>query len=325
MLPVLNIAAYRFSLEAQGDFNLPPWKGSTLRGGLGSILKRLVCFQRPRSSCTKCLLKSNCPYAYLFEGLPPDKTEVLRGYSAIPLPFVIEPPLDERTSYSSGDKLEFNLLLVGKAIEYLPYFILAFRELGRVGLGRDKGKYLLREVIAYHPLNGEETAVYSAADENVTRREFCVGFGDVVEKAKLLPADRIVLRFLTPVRIKHRGRFVSRPDFHHIVRALLHRISALCYFHCGERWEFDFKGAIERAERVRTVRCETEWVDWERYSGRQKARLKMGGFVGEAEYEGELAEFRSLLLLGQLIHVGKACVFGNGKYEVANGGWANDE
>ena len=58
-------------------------------------------------------------------------------------------------------------------------------------------------------------------------------------------------------------------------------------------------------------------VNWKRYSGRQKARMKMGGFVGEAVYEGDLTEFRRLLLLGQLVHIGKACVFGNGRwYEI---------
>jgi hypothetical protein len=44
--------------------------------------------------------------------------------------------------------------------------------------------------------------------------------------------------------------------------------------------------------------------------------MKMGGFVGEAVYKGDLTEFRPLLVLGQLVHIGKACVFGNGRYEI---------
>lgn len=38
------------------------------------------------------------------------------------------------------------------------------------------------------------------------------------------------------------------------------------------------------------------------------------GFVGRVVYEGPLAEFLPLLLLGELIHVGKGTVFGQGKF-----------
>lgn len=42
----------------------------------------------------------------------------------------------------------------------------------------------------------------------------------------------------------------------------------------------------------------------------------MGGFVGEATYEGDLQEFLPLLILGPYTHVGKYAVWGNGQYEV---------
>jgi hypothetical protein len=54
-----------------------------------------------------------------------------------PHPFVIEPPLDSRTRYAAGDVLVFVLVLVGRAIDYLPYFIFAFEQLGNDrGIGR---------------------------------------------------------------------------------------------------------------------------------------------------------------------------------------------
>jgi len=315
MLSGLRIASYRFSIQAQEELHLPPYKGSTLRGGFGVALKRVACYQRKGGPCRTCLLKGNCPYAYIFESILPDKAEVLRRYSHVPLPFVIEPPLDERAFYKPGEALVFGLVLVGRAINYFPYFLIAFMELGKMGLGKGRGKYALQEVRAVHPLEGREEVIYSAGGA-IREHDLSVGYEEVAACARRLPEDRVRLHFLTPVRIKHGGRLVSRPDFHHLVRALLRRISALYYFHCGRRWDYDFTGAIERAQRVRTVRCDVEWEDWERYSGRQGVRLKMGGFVGEAEYEGGLAEFRPLLLLGQMVHVGKACGFGNGRYEV---------
>ena len=70
------------------------------------------------------------------------------------------------------------------------------------------------------------------------------------------------------------------------------------------------------AERVETVRARAGWVDWKRYSRRQRRKMNLGGVVGEMTYRGDLEPFWPLLLLGQLVHVGKATVFGNGQYEL---------
>jgi len=317
MLNALRIASYRFTLMARDELHLPPYKGSTLRGGFGHAFKRVVCFQREVKTCQGCLLRENCPYAYIFDTSPPSDAEVLRTHSDVPLPFVIEPDTtDRRTTYPPGDTLNFELVLVGKAINYLPYFILVFRELGDRGLGRGRGKYRLHEVEALQPLSGDKERIYSATDEMVCHSDLEVSFQDIERRAEEMPDDKVTLRFLTPIRIKHEGRFISQPPFHVIVRNILRRVSSLYYFHCGEQWEFDYRGTIERAQEIRSAELNTRWVDWERYSGRQNAKLKMGGFVGEAVYEGDLTEFRPLLLLGQLVHIGKACVFGNGRYEI---------
>ena len=316
MLDKLRIAKYRFRLEAVERMGLPRYKGSTLRGGFGAVFKRTVCFQKRVKSCADCLLKANCPYAYIFETSPPQEAEVLRTYSHVPLPFVIEPPLDTKTVYEPGETLDFGLVLVGRAINYLPYFIVVFRELGRMGLGRGRGKYVLQRIAAVNPLDGTETLVYEGAGAVVWDQDLSVGYAEVEARARELSEERVTVRFLTPTRIKHQGRYVVHPEFHVLVRAILRRVSSLSYFHCGERWETDYRGIIEAARGVRLAEARTGWVDWERYSRRQRQRMKLGGFVGQASYEGGLAPFLPLLVLGELVHVGKACVFGNGWYEI---------
>jgi len=75
-------------------------------------------------------------------------------------------------------------------------------------------------------------------------------------------------------------------------------------------WKIDFwRWPVSQADRM-------NGVEWSRYSGRQKARMKLGGFVGEAVCKGPLRPFLPLLLIGEIVHVGKACIFGNGKYLV---------
>ncbi|NJN99775.1 MAG: CRISPR system precrRNA processing endoribonuclease RAMP protein Cas6, partial [Anaerolineales bacterium] len=44
--------------------------------------------------------------------------------------------------------------------------------------------------------------------------------------------------------------------------------------------------------------------------------IEMGGLVGRVTYEGDLTEYLPLLALGELIHVGKGTVFGNGQYQI---------
>jgi hypothetical protein len=47
---------------------------------------------------------------------------------------MIEPPLEPRTQYAAGDTLEFGLVLIGRGIDYLPYFLFGFEQLGKMGL-----------------------------------------------------------------------------------------------------------------------------------------------------------------------------------------------
>ena len=42
--------------------------------------------------------------------------------------------------------------------------------------------------------------------------------------------------------------------------------------------------------------------------------MKMGGFMGEIAFEGDIEPFMSLIKAGEIIHVGKGTGFGLGKY-----------
>lgn len=48
--------------------------------------------------------------------------------------------------------------------------------------------------------------------------------------------------------------------------------------------------------------------------------MKMGGFVGQVEYRGELGDFVPLLKLGERVNVGKGTGFGLGRYAVMDRG-----
>lgn len=312
-----NVAKYVLSLEAgRQGLSLPPYKGSTLRGGFGAVFKRIAC-SLPHTGCGACLLKSSCPYAYIFETAPPPGSGALRNYSSIPRPFILEPPLETKTEYAPGEKLSFNLVLVGRAIGYLPYFIVAFRELGEIGIGRQRKKFRLDEIRAINPVSGASEIIYQATEQLIRNMEpaWIVDANKLTKPAPDIPAvRRTVLEFQTMTRLKFEEKYVQRVEFHILMRSLLRRLSSLAYFHHGWEPVLDFTGLIERAAAVRLARDQTRWVDWERYSARQESKMNMGGVVGRVTYEGNLGEFMPLLRLGELTHVGKGAVFGMGKF-----------
>lgn len=137
-----KVARYEFVIEARGPLFLPPYKGSTFRGGFGTAFKNVSCSDR-RNECRKCLLRHACPYAYIFETAPPEGSEALTKFEQVPHPFVLEPPLTQKQEFAPGDEFTLGLVLIGRGIEFLPYFIVAFQEFGKTGIGRGRGRFNL--------------------------------------------------------------------------------------------------------------------------------------------------------------------------------------
>jgi CRISPR-associated endoribonuclease Cas6 len=315
--PAANIIKYgqfSFGLTAKEPIILPAYKGSTLRGGFGYAFKRVVCAIRDKD-CQDCILKEKCVYSYVFETPPPSDTKIMRKYTSAPHPFVIEPPDERRRIYKPADEIQFGLTLIGRSLDYLPYFIYTFDELGKLGIGKGKAKYELKEV------RRDGKQIYDA--ETKTLKSFEAAYLDVGIPTLAKGGEggfynkQLTLFFLTPARILYNGHLTLDLEFHILIRNLLRRLSLLYYFHCnGDPSEWDFKGIIEQSKEIKVKEKNLKWYDWERYSGRQETRIKMGGFVGEITFEGDLEPFMPFIKAGEVLHVGKGTGFGLGKYEI---------
>jgi CRISPR-associated endoribonuclease Cas6 len=240
----------------------------------------------------------------------------MRKYPYAPHPFVITPPLEEKRGYKEGDTLCFELTLIGKSVDFLPYFIFTFDELGKMGIGRRNGKYKLEEVKSKRDLNVEEV-FYSSTDKVLRQSVKPIGLKEIFHSSSIHSlVDPLTLHFITPTRLKFDGRLSSTLEFHILIRNLLRRVSLISYFHCGEELNLDYKGLIDSSKEIKTEKENLSWFDWERYSNRQETRMKMGGFIGSITFEGDFDKFLPLLLLGENIHVGKGTSFGLGKYQI---------
>jgi CRISPR-associated endoribonuclease Cas6 len=309
-----KVARFEFCIQATDRLSLPEYKGSAFRGGFGHAFKKVVCALRNKE-CRDCLLREKCIYSYIFETPPPADSRFMRKYPAAPHPFVLCPPLEDDRIYDPGEILAFQLTLIGKAMDYLPYFVYTFEELGQMGIGKGRGKFRVEEVKAFPFAKGKSGKIIYSGSEQILHKTEEDLWTQQISPPPIFP-DVLRLSFLTPARLKFGEDLVNTLDFHVLFRNLIRRISLLSYFHCGYQLEADFRQLIHEAAGIRTKNSTLRWYDWERYSGRQQERMKLGGLIGEITYTGELSPFFPYLQLGELIHVGKGTSFGLGKYEI---------
>ncbi len=340
MLETFRLAKFRFTICAKEHIRFPAYKGAAFRGGFGYAFKRVVCVIKNKE-CGDCLLKQKCIYSYIFETPPPKDTEMLRLYPKVPHPFVIESPITEKQTFEPGETFSFHLILIGNAIDYLPYFIYTFTELGKQGIGQGRGKYDLIQIEGID-LEGKAVEIYNNKTQTLTSHYPIIqvhqlnyhstvpvsspcegedeGGVNIVSQKNTSQGgnhyNKITISLLTPLRLRFDGHITDKIEFHVFIRNLLRRISSLSYFHCGEKFQVDFKGLIEKASAVKQIKSDTHWFDWKRYSTRQEEWMSLGGVTGAVSYEGDLTEFMPLLKLGEYVHVGKGTSFGLGKYEI---------
>ena len=72
----------------------------------------------------------------------------------------------------------------------------------------------------------------------------------------------------------------------------------------------------ERAAKIELRRSEVVWEQVKRKSGRTGQVHPIGGFTGEAEYVGDLAEFLPWLRAARWVGVGRQTVWGKGDVRV---------
>lgn len=198
------IVRYRFGLEALDDLHLPAYAGSTWRGLLGHGLRRAVCVtHQPR--CDGCLLVGTCLYSTLFES--PAPSEAARRFTSIPHPFILALDGPGPRRVLPGQLVSVGVNLVGEAHHAVPYLIHGLNLAGQRGVGAAQGRFRVASVHqelklgenAWEPVYDVGTAAYRRLP---------------VAPFQIPPTpDRIVLKTITPLRIKRDGRLVVPRTF----------------------------------------------------------------------------------------------------------------
>jgi len=316
-----QLAKYEFVFRVIDALRVPPYMGNTLRGGFGHVFRDVACVAK-ENECKDCMLRHNCVYSYIFETPQPQNSAVLSKLHNPPRPYVIEPPHDGKTDYQPGEELSFGLVLIGqRAMDYLPYFIFAFDELSRRGIGltqngnesRKRGRCRLESVYNVHDQN--QTQIFYGEQKILTDQSQPIHFSSLVKEDDA-SYTRLRLSFLTPTSIKHNGVFLPKLSFFPFIQSLIGRISMLALFHCDSSLDLDFASFLDQAKTISVENDSLSWKNWLRYSGKQKQRMNWGGLVGELDFVGEISPFLPYIRLGEYTHVGKSATFGLGQYKI---------
>ena len=310
----LNFRLYplRLFFAASTAIYFPPGKSANLlRGGFGTILRRIACAPGC-ANARQCELRGSCPYARVFE--PSALTETgPSGMADWPRPFVFRAGNLDGQRVESGGKFWFDLHVFDLASSTVTQVVRAFAELAHEGLGPGRGQATLERVEQLGEHNEPVSQVHDGSTFDFAHPAAPVTFSlaPLIEKA-----NRIQVHFVTPTELKAGDRLAERPEFSVLATRTRDRLSALRSLYGAGPLPIDFRGFAERAAHIKLTRCELERVRINRRSSKTGQVHPIGGFTGVAEYEGEVAEFVPFLQAAKWTGVGRQTVWGKGELEV---------
>lgn len=289
-LEALPIRRRRLRFRTDGELRLPAFSGALWHAVLGPALKAEVCTVPP-GVCDGCARSSECAYPRLFESRAPSSSRApLADVARIPGPFVLHtaPWLDRRLA--PGEDFELGLAVADREGDLVAVLMRAFAAAVRRGLGR-------RRVTARLEGWTDEPWVLP------TTGQVTDGVPDAVLR----------LRMLTPLRLKHRGRYLRDFGAVALARDLALRVAALGHYHGGLPWPAPWPEVVAEAAALTVRRRRLRWVEASRFSRRQERMIVLGGLVGDVELRGVRADFRRLLAAGAALHAGKGSSLGLGQ------------
>jgi hypothetical protein len=303
-MAILQFGLYplRFEFVAKEPLYFPPGKAANiLRGALGVIFRRTACIPECPGA-RACHKRDSCLYARIFE--PVANTKGPSGLADRPRPFVFRARHLDGAPIGPGHAFHFDLNLFLLEQSALECFVSTFAKIAEEGLGPRRAKAELHRVACGNLIVYDaECTPISLPPEPVT-----------LELPPTVGApNRVRVEFLSPTELKHEHRIASRPEFPILFGRIRDRICTLSRLYGAGDLDTDYLGTNERATLVRMTACEVRRQELERRSTKTGQLHSIGGFVGFAEYEGDLAEFLPWLSIAHWTGVGRQAVWGKGE------------
>lgn len=232
------------------------------------------------------------------------------GLADWPRPFVFRATQLDGSTVLRDAPFSFDLNLFDMQSPAIAYLVLAFAQLAKEGIGPRRGRAGLVQVWQLNETGDPSALIYDGESLLLQQAStpMKLALAPVTERV-----ERIRVRFATPTELKSGQQLSERPEFGVLASRIRDRLSTLRELYDGGPLEIDFRQFGERAARVHLTRCELRRLDVTRQSSRTGQVHSIGGFVGEAEYEGDLAEFVPFLRAAKWTGVGRQTVWGKGE------------
>jgi hypothetical protein len=295
---------FRLHLTSQSHGRLPEYKNSMLLGILAREFRSNVC-PNMKLSCKDCPFLDNCPYSALFKS-PKTSAGVFNHGQPVPYPYLINS--DSRAvEFAPGDPLVFDFLLFGNKVEkYIPQLFRVFQNIPSYRLGKDQMRFRIEHVKQETP----NKSLNIMDKEAIYHPETVPWMFSVPERY-----DKIFIQFATPFRSRKEGRLVREFIPEVFFEQVRHRFIQLQMLDYGEQEVLK----LPKLPDVNSVRVHhSGWKDIPCYSSTNQRKTMLGGVLASFHMNRSenLDAWLPILLFGEKYHIGKAVMFGFGKYSL---------
>ena len=132
----------------------------------------------------------------------------------------------------------------------------------------------------------------------------------------LLPKNKVRIQLISHARIQHHGHFLNVDNFDPILfcRSVVRRYITLIEAYGSASLSAEMIAQLYTDIQKVHGKADLKWVEWSRWSSRQKQKMNMDGLLGTIELEDISDVLFQYLYWGQWLHVGKGSAFGLGQY-----------
>jgi hypothetical protein len=248
------------------------------------------------------MFHSTCVYGEVFETIVPKDNSVLAGRDRMPHPLIIDMENDTGENTSC---FRLNLIFLGAAVKYIPYFFYALKNGGAAGILKRRVPYTVQDV-----LDGEKSILI---DEQTILTPLEPDVWEYEQESAGRIHKSLLVRASSPLRIKVNGAYTDRINAADFARILHRRMQILC----SQYGSNDSPGDYVYAGGWDIVKKSLAWRDFTRYSARQKEVMRLGGLMGDLIIRGDFSSYEyAFLKFAALFHAGKNTNFGLGKLEI---------
>ena len=289
------------SLSKEVKFSVPvPF---LFRSVIGFQLRKMCCIAR-NNLCADCMFNATCIYGLTFESIVPKNNAVLTGRNRISHPVIID---IDGIAEKEITSIELNLIFLGRAIPYIPYFYYAILKGGETGIAKERIRYRVNDIIEYSGAKKERSLLI---DEQHINTQLEPELWEFNPRAETLFNKCYIITLVTPLRFKSQGHNANEIIGAEFAQCLHRRAQVLCsqYGYNDFSGEYLFPGNWTVSEQ------NLKWRDYVHYSARQKKEMRLGGLIGSFTVSGDFSSYEhALLKFAELFHGGKNTNFGLGK------------